>query len=65
MKRILKKVPLRKKEADRTKKEKIIRDLAFFGVVAFASVMAGLTLSAEADLLEAEANVATIDYLIK
>ena len=63
MKRVLKKVPLRKKEIHRTKGEKIVRDLAFFGVVAFAAIMTFATLNAEASLLEAEANTATITYV--
>ena len=64
MKRLLKKVPLRKKEAERTKREKRARDIAFFGVVALTLIMGALTINAEAGALEAEAgNIMSIDCL--
>ena len=54
MKKLLKKVPLRKKEAERTKKEKRTRDIAFFGVVALALIMGAFTINAESEAVEAE-----------
>jgi hypothetical protein len=41
-------------EKERTKKQKRIRDLVFFGVVAFAAIMAYATVSVEAGVVEAE-----------
>ncbi|GHW02314.1 hypothetical protein AGMMS50249_1000 [candidate division SR1 bacterium] len=35
----IKKIPLKKKENERTKKEKLCRDVAFFGLVAFAAIV--------------------------
>jgi hypothetical protein len=51
MKNLLKHIP----EKERTKKQKKIRDLVFFGVVAFAAIMAYATVSVEAGVVEAEA----------
>jgi hypothetical protein len=64
MKRILKRVPMRKKEAERTRVEKVVRDLAFFGVLAFTAVMAYATIDAEAKLAEAEADYAEGSYVV-
>jgi hypothetical protein len=50
MKKLLKHVP----EKERTKKQRKIRDLVFFGVVAFAAIMAYATVSVEAGVVEAE-----------
>jgi hypothetical protein len=57
MKRILKKIPLRKKEADRTKLEKLARNLTFFGVVIFTAIMAYAVVNVEAQIAEGEINL--------
>ncbi|MDR0860831.1 MAG: hypothetical protein LBO09_07885 [Candidatus Peribacteria bacterium] len=62
MKKILKKIPLRKKEHERTKGEKIARNLAFFGVVIFTAIMAYALVDAEASLVEAETNLVAVNY---
>jgi hypothetical protein len=62
MKNLLKKVPLRKKEHERTKGEKIVRNLAFFGVVIFTALMAYAFVDAQASLVEAEANFIAMNY---
>lgn len=54
MKRILKKA-VHKPESERSKKEKLVRDIAFFGVVIYAAVMTFLFVGAEADHTEAMA----------
>ncbi len=56
MKRLLKKVPLRKKESERTKVEKIVRDVVFFAIVIFAAIMTYAYLDAKAQLVEAESD---------
>ena len=42
MKKLLKKMPLRKKESERTKREKLVRNIAFFAVVIFGTVLGAL-----------------------
>lgn len=54
----------RKKEAERTKREKIIRDCVFFGLLIFICGMCIKTVYVMADLLEATAKLSEINYLI-
>lgn len=58
MKKVAKKLGLHKTEAERTKTQKLVRDLAFFGVVVYAAVMTFLVFNAETQQVEAEANLA-------
>lgn len=58
MKKVAKKLRLHKTEAERTKTQKLVRDLAFFGVVVYAAVMTFLVFNAETQQVEAEANLA-------
>jgi len=60
MKKLLKKVPLRKKESERTKVEKIVRDVVFFAVVIFAAVMTYAYLDAKSQLVEAESEATIV-----
>ncbi|MDD2537534.1 MAG: hypothetical protein PHU61_03525 [Candidatus Absconditabacteria bacterium] len=64
MKKVLKRIPLTKKESERTKTEKLIRDVAFFAVVIFTAITAFTTLSIQADLVEMEAQLAS-SYLLQ
>ena len=48
-----------KKESERTKGEKLCRDIAFYGVTIFTAVMGFLLVDANASLLEAEADSAS------
>jgi len=48
-----------KKESERTKSEKLCRDIAFYGVTIFTAVMGFLLVDANASLLEAEADSAS------
>ncbi len=57
MKKMVKKLGLHKDETERTKTQKIMRDVAFFGVVVYAAVMTFMVFSAEADRAEAETNL--------
>lgn len=57
MKKMVKKLGLHKDETERTKTQKIVRDVAFFGVVIYAAVMTFMVFSAEADRAEAETNL--------
>ena len=57
MKKMGKKLGLHKDETERTKTQKIVRDVAFFGVVVYATVMTFMVFSAEADRAEAETNL--------
>ena len=57
MKKMVKKLGLHKDETERTKTQKIVRDVAFFGVVVYAAVMTFMVFSAEADRAEAETNL--------
>lgn len=54
---MVKKLGLHKDETERTKTQKIVRDVAFFGVVVYAAVMTFMVFSAEADRAEAETNL--------
>ena len=47
-----------KKESERTKKEKICRDIACYGVTIFAAIMGFLLVDANASLAEAESDFA-------
>ena len=53
MKRLVKKF-VHKPESDRSKTEKLIRDIAFFGVVVYAAVMTFLVFNTETQQVEAE-----------
>lgn len=57
MKKMVKKLGLQKPESERTKTQKIVRDIAFFGVVVYAAVMTFMVFTAEADRTEAEASL--------
>lgn len=57
MKKVAKKLGLHKTEAERTKTQKLVRDVAFFGVVVYAAVMTFMVFNAEADRAEAETNL--------
>lgn len=57
MKKVVKKLGLHKTEAERTKTQKLVRDLAFFGVVVYAAVMTFLVLDAKTQEAEAEADL--------
>ena len=57
MKKMVKKLGLHKDETERTKTQKIMRDVDFFGVVVYAAVMTFMVFSAEADRAEAETNL--------
>ena len=57
MKKMVKKLGLHKAEAERTKTQKIVRDIAFFGVVVYTAVMTFMVFSAEADRTEAETDL--------
>ncbi len=56
----LKKNLVYKKESERTKKEKLVRNLIFFGVVIYTAIMWYLLVNANAKLAEAEANYASV-----
>lgn len=58
MARVTKEKLFYKKESCRTKKEKVCRDIACYGVVIFAALMWFLLVDANASLVEAEANAA-------
>ena len=47
-----------KKECERTRKQKVCRDIACYGVTIFAVLMGFLLVDANASLLEAEADAA-------
>ena len=53
MKKIVKKI-VHKPEAERSKTERLIRDIAFFGVIVYAAVMTFLVVNAESTQVEAE-----------
>ena len=53
-----------KKEACRTKKEKVCRDITCYGVTIFAALMGFLLIDANASLAEAEANAADTGVVI-
>lgn len=56
MKRLVKKI-VHKPESERSKIEKLIRDIAFFGVVIYAAVMTFLVFNAETQQVEAESTL--------
>jgi len=49
---------LHKKECNRSRKEKLCRDIACYGVTIFAAIMGFLLVDANASLVEAEADAA-------
>lgn len=53
MKKIVKKI-IHKPEAERSKTERLIRDIAFFGVIVYAAVMTFLVINAESTKVEAD-----------
>lgn len=53
MKKIVKKI-VHKPEAERSKTERLIRDIAFFGVIVYAAVMTFLVVNAESTKVEAD-----------
>ena len=56
MKKIVKKI-VHKPEAERSKTERLIRDIAFFGVIVYAAVMTFLVINAESTQVEAESQL--------
>ena len=53
-----------KKESERTRKQKVCRDIACYGVTIFAALMGFLLVDANASLLEAEAEAADNSIVI-
>ena len=53
MKKIVKKI-VHKPEAERSKTERLIRDIAFFGVIVYAAVMTFFVINAESTKVEAD-----------
>jgi hypothetical protein len=53
-----------KKESERTRKQKVCRDIACYGVTIFAALMGFLLVDANASLLEAEADAAEDSIVI-
>ncbi len=58
MKATTKQKLLHKKESERSRKEKICRDIACYGVTIFTALMGFLLVDANASLAEAEADAA-------
>ena len=58
MARVTKEKLFYKKESKRTRKEKLCRDIACYGVTIFAAIMGFLLIDANASLVEAEADAA-------
>ena len=56
MKKIVKKI-VHKPEAERSKTERLLRDIAFFGVIVYAAVMTFLVINAESTQAEAESQL--------
>ena len=54
----------RKKEAERTKREKLIRDCVFFGLLIFICGICIKTVYVMSELLEATAALSEINYLV-
>lgn len=48
-----------KKESERTRREKVCRDIACYGVTIFAALMGFLLIDANASLAEAESDLAS------
>ncbi|GHW02876.1 hypothetical protein AGMMS50249_6620 [candidate division SR1 bacterium] len=59
MKKILKKVPLSKKEVDRTKAERLIRDLIFFAIGVIVTIFAYAIYDADASIVDEEMQLYT------
>ncbi|MBR4634539.1 hypothetical protein IKO50_06455 [bacterium] len=55
---------LHKKESERSRKEKICRDIACYGVTIFAALMGFLLVDANASLAEAEADAADAGVVV-
>ena len=53
-----------KKESERTRRQKVCRDIACYGVTIFAALMGFLLVDANASLLEAEADAASNSVVI-
>jgi len=53
-----------KKESERTRRQKVCRDIACYGVTIFAALMGFLLVDANASLLEAEAEAADNSIVI-
>ena len=53
MKKIVKKI-VHKPESERSKTERLLRDIAFFGVIVYAAVMTFLVINAESTKVEAD-----------
>jgi hypothetical protein len=53
-----------KKESERTRRQKVCRDIACYGVTIFAALMGFLLVDANASLLEAEADAADNSIVI-
>ncbi len=64
MARIRKQNLLYKKESERSRKEKICRDIACYGVTIFAAVMGFLLVDANASLANAESEAASNSVVI-
>ena len=54
----LKKMPLKKAESDRTKKERVIRDIVCYAVVAYVAVLSILFVNAQVKLANASSDLA-------
>lgn len=61
MKKIIKKIPLTKKECHRTKTEKLVRDCAFFGLIAFVAVMGYAYFDTQAQAVENESYLVSMN----
>ena len=57
MKHITKQKLIYKKEADRTKVEKIVRDVAFYGLVVYVAVLGFMLVDANIDLTNAQVDM--------
>ena len=64
MARVTKEKLFYKKESCRTKKEKVCRDIACYGVTIFAAVMGFLFVNANINLANAESGAASNDIVI-
>ena len=64
MARVTKEKLFYKKESKRTRKEKLCRDIACYGVTIFAAIMGFLLVDANASLAEAEAEAADTGVVV-
>jgi len=64
MKNTTKQKIFHKKESERTRKEKLCRDIACYGVTIFAALMGFLLVDANAALAEAEADAVSNSIVI-